>query len=141
MRRELREQGLYLCDIENRLNGKKYKLLQMSHIYRARKEHLSNEDLLLHEHTFCELFFVTNGNGKMLLGGAEIPIAEGDLLIVSFSPASLPHESYRKLVAMSRIHSCQALSPAVAFPPRTAGGPLPYPSRRSSAQISSKCPG
>ena len=88
MGRDLKEEALYLCDIENKLNGKKYKLLQMSHIYRARKEHLSNEDLLLHEHTFCELFFVTNGNGKMLLGGEEIPIAEGDLLIIN---ASLPH--------------------------------------------------
>ncbi len=88
MRRELREQGLYLCDIENRLNGKKYKLLQMSHIFRARKEYLSNDELCQHEHTFCELFFITNGTGKMFVSGEEIPIAEGDVLVIN---ASLPH--------------------------------------------------
>ena len=88
MRRELREQGLYLCDIENRLNGKKYKLLQMSHIFRACKEYLSNDELCQHEHTFCELFFITNGTGKMFVSGEEIPIAEGDVLVIN---ASLPH--------------------------------------------------
>ena len=88
MRRELREQGLYLCDIENRLNGKKYKLLQMSHIFRASKEYLSNDELCQHEHTFCELFFITNGTGKMFVSGEEIPIAEGDVLVIN---ASLPH--------------------------------------------------
>ena len=88
MERELKQEGLYLCDIENKLNGKKYKLLQMSHIFRARREHLSNEDLLQHEHTFCELFFVTNGTGKMLVGSEEISIFKGDLLVIN---ASLPH--------------------------------------------------
>ena len=88
MRRELREQGLYVCDIENCLNGKKYKLLQMSHIFRARKEYLSNDDLCQHEHTFCELFFITNGMGKMFVCGEEIPIAKGDVLVIN---ASLPH--------------------------------------------------
>ena len=82
MRRELREQGLYLCDIENRLNGKKYKLLQMSHIFRARKEYLSNDELCQHEHTFCELFFITNGTGKMVISGEEISIEKGDLLVI-----------------------------------------------------------
>ena len=88
MVRELKQEGLYLCDIENKLNGKKYKLLQMSHIFRANKQDLSNDDLRQHEHTFCELFFVTNGKGKMLIGRDKIAISEGDLLVVN---ASLPH--------------------------------------------------
>ena len=88
MGQELKEEGLYLCDIENKLNGKKYKLLQMSHIFRARKEDLSNDELCQHEHTFCELFFVTNGMGKMLISGEEVPISKGDLLVIN---ASLPH--------------------------------------------------
>lgn len=88
MVREFKEEALYLCDIENKLNGKKYKLLQMSHIFRGDKEKLSNDDLTQHEHAFCELFFVTHGSGKMLIGGEETPISEGDLLIIN---ASLPH--------------------------------------------------
>lgn len=82
------KEALYLCNVENKLNGKKYKLLQMSHIFRANKERLSNEELCQHEHTFCELFFVTNGTGKMLVLGEEIPIAKGDMVIIN---ASLPH--------------------------------------------------
>lgn len=85
---EVRKEGLYLCDIENKLHGKKYKLLQMSHIFRERKENLAKDELLLHEHTFCELFFVTNGMGKLLVGGEEISITEGDLIVVN---ATLPH--------------------------------------------------
>ncbi len=88
MSQELEREALYLCDIENKLNGKKYKLLQMSHICRARKEHLSKEQLCQHEHAFCELFFVTSGKGKMLVLGEEIPISEGDMIIIN---ASLPH--------------------------------------------------
>ncbi len=88
MNRELKQEALYLCNIENRLNGKKYKLLQMSHIYRARKEDLTNDDLCQHTHDFCELFFVTGGSGKMLVSGEEVPISEGDLLILD---AGLPH--------------------------------------------------
>lgn len=88
MSQELQSQALYLCDIENKLNGKKYKLLQMSHIYRARKECLSGDDLCQHEHTFSELFFVTNGKGTMLVGDEEIAFKEGDLLVIN---ASLPH--------------------------------------------------
>ena len=88
METKLKQEALYLCDIENKLNGKKYKLLQMSHIFRARKEELSGDDLTQHEHTFCELFFVTNGTGKMLVSGEEISISKGDLLVIN---ASLPH--------------------------------------------------
>ena len=88
MVRELKKEGLYLCDIENKLNGKKYKLLQMSHIFRANKQELCNDDLYQHEHAFSELFFVTGGTGKMLIAGDEIEISEGDLLVVN---ASLPH--------------------------------------------------
>lgn len=88
MKRELKEEGLYLCNIENKLNGKRYKLLQMSHIFRARQEDLSNDELCQHEHTFCELFFVTNGTGKMRISGEEVSISEGDLLVIN---ASLPH--------------------------------------------------
>jgi len=84
----LKEEALYLCNIENKLNGRKYKLLQMSHIFRARKEDLSNDELSQHEHAFCELFFVTNGTGKMMISGEEIPIEKGDLLVIN---ASLPH--------------------------------------------------
>ena len=87
MSEEIKE-GLYLCNIENKLYGKKYKLLQMSRIFRARKECLSKEDLYQHEHAFCELFFVTSGKGKILLVDKEIPIAVGDMIIVN---ASLPH--------------------------------------------------
>lgn len=83
-----KKEALYLCDIENKLHGKKYKLLQMSHIFRGRKEYLSQDDLSQHEHTFCELFFVTHGTGKMLVVGEEISLAEGDLIIIN---ASLPH--------------------------------------------------
>ena len=78
----LKEEALYLCNIENKLNGRKYKLLQMSHIFRARKEDLSNDELSQHEHAFCELFFVTNGTGKMMISGEEIPIEKGDLLVI-----------------------------------------------------------
>ncbi len=85
---EENKEGLYLCNIENKLHGKKYKLLQMSRIFRARKECLSKEDLYQHEHAFCELFFVTSGKGKMTLLDKEIPISVGDMLIVN---ASLPH--------------------------------------------------
>jgi len=85
---EENKEGLYLCNIENKLHGKKYKLLQMSRIFRARKECLSKEDLYQHEHAFCELFFVTSGKGKMTLLDKEIPIAVGDMIIVN---ASLPH--------------------------------------------------
>lgn len=85
---EVKEEGLYLCDIENKLHGKKYKLLQMSHIFRDRKENLTTEQLSQHEHSFCELFFVTNGEGRMLVGGEEISIEEGDLIVIN---ASLPH--------------------------------------------------
>lgn len=88
MNQELEREALYLCDIENKLNGKKYKLLQMSRIFRARKEDLSKDDLCQHEHTFCELFFVTSGKGKMLVLGEEIPISVGDMIIIN---ASLPH--------------------------------------------------
>ena len=48
----LKEEALYLCNIENKLNGRRYKLLQMSHIFRARKEDLSNDELSQHEHAF-----------------------------------------------------------------------------------------
>lgn len=85
---EENKEGLYLCNIENKLHGKKYKLLQMSRIFRARKECLSKEDLYQHEHAFCELFFVTSGKGKMMLVDKEIPIAVGDMIIIN---ASLPH--------------------------------------------------
>ena len=85
---EENKEGLYLCNIENKLHGKKYKLLQMSRIFRERKECLSKEDLYQHEHAFCELFFVTSGKGKMMLVDKEIPIAVGDVIIVN---ASLPH--------------------------------------------------
>jgi AraC-like DNA-binding protein len=85
---EENKEGLYLCNIENKLYGKKYKLLQMSRIFRARKECLSKEELYQHEHAFCELFFVTSGKGKILLVDKEIPIAVGDMIIVN---ASLPH--------------------------------------------------
>ena len=85
---EENKEGLYLCNIENKLHGKKYKLLQMSRIFRERKECLSKEDLYQHEHAFCELFFVTSGKGKMMLLDKEIPIAVGDVIIVN---ASLPH--------------------------------------------------
>ena len=85
---KMKQNALYLCDIENKLHGKKYKLLQMSHIYRDRKECLSQDELCQHEHAFCELFFVTSGTGKMTLVGEEIPLSVGDLMIVN---ASLPH--------------------------------------------------
>lgn len=88
MGQELKQEALYLCDIENKLNGRKYKLLQMSHIFRARREKLSSDDMCQHEHTFCELFFVTNGTGKMLVSGEEIPISVGDLVVIN---ASMPH--------------------------------------------------
>ena len=84
----IKQEGLYLCDVENKLHGKKYKLLQMSHIFRDRKECLSQDELCQHEHTFCELFFVTSGRGKMLLVGEEIPLSVGDMMIIN---ASLPH--------------------------------------------------
>ena len=88
MSEEINKEGLYLCDIENKLNGKKYKLLQMSRIFRARKEDLSNEQLCQHEHAFCELFFVTSGTGKMLVLEEEVSISEGEMIIIN---ASLPH--------------------------------------------------
>ena len=84
----IHKEGLYLCDIENKLHGKKYKLLQMSRIFRARKECLSQEQLCQHEHAFCELFFVTSGTGKMLVLGEEVSISEGDMIVIN---ASLPH--------------------------------------------------
>ena len=88
MDKKIEKGALYLCNIENKLHGKKYKLLQMSHIFRERKECLSQDELCQHEHTFCELFFVTSGTGKMQLVGEEIPLSVGDMIIIN---ASLPH--------------------------------------------------